>query len=134
MSTSPIPTTARIHEEQQALFLFPVNIQRLSAFIPFKREWLQMAQAAESVQCTAAAIVHRSDDVNEASAIANWLKQVAHEIEALVLQEQLRRTRILADEQTRQMKCRKHAKRLEEDANIMAAIEALEALIDGRGL
>jgi hypothetical protein len=135
-SFSPIPTRERCAAEDEAVQLFTQcgNCPHLSAQnIPFKREWLEQSKAAESIQVSAAAIVFRANGIQESQGIANWLKQLAHEIEGLVLQEQLQRTRALADEQSRQHTARRCQSRIEVDANIMAAIDALEGLIDGRG-
>ena len=129
---SPIPTRERCEAEDAAAQLLVGhcgNCPHISAQnIPFRLEWLEQARAAESLQITAAAIVFRSSGMDETQATANWLKQLAHEIEGLVLQEQIQRTRRLADEQSRLHALKHHAKRIAVDANLMAAIEALEEL------
>lgn len=140
--TSPIPTKARIASETDALQLLGrcgCCIARAQS-IPFQPEWLRQSEAAASIQITAALMLGRSHDLSEAQGTADWLRSVAHELDALVLREQIKRTRQVADEQSRAHAARKQRSRLEQDADVaadvaaaIAALDAFDGLIDGRG-
>ena len=122
------PTFDRLRDEQSSLSILPSTCRNCGAareYIPFDMRWLEMNLAAGSAVAVARILLDRTSDIQRGNSIAQWLRQVSHEIDALVCAEQIRRTREACEVQMRELKARKVARAREE-----ALSDALSAFIE----